>query len=259
MKTGILLIAIGNPIYIRMAANLAISIRANDPTIAIALVHDDSIGYINELHKTLFNYLIPTQETNAFKLKLDINKLTVFDKTLYLDADMVNCKGFKVSDILSNFKQPFVIANRGIILHNDWETITEPKLNVSGEFIYFEKSAITTKIFNDARKHYDTPYNGRTIGGYRPEEPSIVYAIEKNKYTLEQMPYYPTFWDGNTKAYVSDRDIKQGYAFLSMGGNKLNTRIQQLYDSIMKHYSCIMYLDVYKHQNKNTTPLRKII
>jgi hypothetical protein len=52
MKTGILLIAIGNPIYIRMAANLAISIRANDPTIAIALVHDDSIGYINELHKT---------------------------------------------------------------------------------------------------------------------------------------------------------------------------------------------------------------
>ncbi len=259
MNTGIILIAIGHPIYVKMATNLAISLRSNDPRLPIALVHDDSINQIQEIHKTLFNYLIPTQETNAFKLKLQLDKLSGFDKTLYLDADMVNCKGFKVSDIIAKFKQPFVIANRGVILHNDWEVITEPKLNVSGEFIYFEKSDITTKIFNDARKHYNKPYNGRMIGGLRPEEPSFVYSIEKNEYTLEQMPYLPTFWEGNTKAYVSDKDIKQKYAFLSMGGNRLSTRIQQLYDSIMKHYSCIMFLDVFKHINKNKTPHRKLI
>jgi hypothetical protein len=258
MKKGVLLIAIGNPIYIKMAYNLALSIRANEPMINITLIHDDSISKIDDICKTVFNKLIPTQETNPFYLKLTINQLTPYDKTIYLDADMVNVKGFSIATLFDQ-PQPFVIANRGIILHNDWEQVDEPTLNVSSEFIYFEKCEKVDKIFNNAIEHYVNDYEGRTIGGFRPDEPSIVHGIKSIKYKLKEMPYHPTYWVGNSKVFVSAEAIKKTYPFLSMGGNRIELRIQQLYDSIMKHYGFIMSMPYYKHQNKNTITARKLI
>lgn len=258
MKQGVLLIAISNPIYVKMAYNLALSLRANEPTINITLIHDDSISKIDDICKTVFNKLIPTQETNPFYLKLMINQLTPYDKTIYLDADMVNVKGFSIAKYFEQ-SQPFVIANRGIILHNDWDQVDKPTLNVSSEFIYFEKSDKVDKIFNSAIEHYMNDYEGRKIGGFRPDEPSFVHGMKTNKYKLKQMPYHPTYWQGNDKKYIPSETIKKTETLLSMGGNRIELRIQQLYDSIMKHYGYTMSMPYYKHQNKNTITSRKLI
>ena len=88
-ECGILLLALGHPYYGRMAYNLAMSIKACDINVNITLVYTESaIAHINSRNMWVFDNKMFLDETEQpFGAKLMLDKLTPYEKTIYLDVD----------------------------------------------------------------------------------------------------------------------------------------------------------------------------
>ncbi len=233
-----------------MAVNLAISIKANEPAMPIALIHDGCLSKVEPIHSMLFSHQIDATTTNGFEQKLNVYDLTPFDKTLYLDVDTVLLFNKSLFGLIASFTTQFEIANRGYNGHSDWMETNE-WLNCSSECIYFEKSEKIKELFDHAKRFYkENTLVNRKIGGQQPDEPSFAYAISKTELELSLIPFYPCFWEGQENKYKSDQEIKEQYTLLSMGGKRVSNRLQQLYDRINKHYSGKLTMKGYKHQQK---------
>ena len=267
MKKGILLIAVGNPYYGRLAYNLCISIKASE-NIPMALVYDDSaISHLSDEKRLFFDHLIkcPLEyklqkgKNEWLKPKTFINELTPFKETIYLDCDMVWNPYKKPSEIFDRFAQSdFQIANRGYSKEVSgmagfslWADIAEIKqvhgisqyMDVSSEFIYFKSNAATKKIFTKAQKIFETDkVSYRTFAGGKPDEPSFAIAIEQLNVPCET-PFYPSFWHyHNVKRRVSRTEIVNNYYLISMGGAHLTTEMKQMYHDFTQ--SCFNKLGI---------------
>jgi hypothetical protein len=95
MEFGVCIIALGYELYGTSALNLAISLKIHEPNLKIALLCEpSSIKHLNEKELSYFDYLInvPPKEfenKNYFRVKLLLNELSPFQKTIYLDADNI--------------------------------------------------------------------------------------------------------------------------------------------------------------------------
>lgn len=97
-EQGVLILALGNRMYVEKAFNLALSIRATSPTLHITLVHSNNISELTVEQRFIFNKLIEcnsdyyTLDDNTksyIKAKLYLDKITPYKRTLFLDADMI--------------------------------------------------------------------------------------------------------------------------------------------------------------------------
>lgn len=91
-KTGILIFACGHPFYGRMAYNLAVTIKAVEPDIPIAVVKTEtSLCHLGPSQKNVFDFLIdcPPEVPVGCGCKLWAYDLSPFEETLLLDADML--------------------------------------------------------------------------------------------------------------------------------------------------------------------------
>src|SRR5690349_4651451 len=95
---GIVLIALGNAHYGRMAANTAASIRHSDPDVNIHLVYTGgAISHLSDKHKVLFTSMAPcpqhcyTQQgaVNYLKAKTHIWELSPYEETILIDVDLL--------------------------------------------------------------------------------------------------------------------------------------------------------------------------
>lgn len=264
---GIILIAIGNPYYGRLAYNLCISIKASEG-IPVALIYDDSaVTHLSDEKKIFFDHLIKcpveykTQngKNEWLKPKTFIDKLTPFDETIYLDSDMVWNPYKKPSELFDRFADvDFQIANRGYSKEVSgmagfslWADIAEIKqehgisqyMDVSSEFIYFKSNDKAKEIFAQAQKIFETDrVTYRTFAGGKPDEPAFAIAIEQLNVSCET-PFYPTFWHyHNVKRNVGRTEIVSNYYAISMGGAHLTTPMKQMYSDFTK--SCFNLLGV---------------
>ena len=131
-KPGIILIALGSPQYGRYAANLAASIRWNDPTLPIHLVHtEESISHLTAEHRALFTslaicppeaYVFPatSQPTTAnptqfIRAKTWMYELSPFEETLFLDVDTLILPHNSMTKFIAELSShcDFTIENRG--------------------------------------------------------------------------------------------------------------------------------------------------
>lgn len=98
--TGVILIAFGKPSYMKMAFNMAISIKYHNPDLPITLVHDSGISalmpwmlqYFNEFKEVnpehLYDNIGTKQQTmNPGKAKTFIYEYLSYDHNLYFDID----------------------------------------------------------------------------------------------------------------------------------------------------------------------------
>lgn len=299
MDKGILLLALGNPQYGKMAANLAASIRFSDTKTPIHLVYSgNSISQISEEHKKLFNsfsecpaeYYTKNGKTTYLKAKTFAYDLSPFKTTILMDVDLVLFGESKMSELFDTLKNvDFTFQNRG---HFDlskpvvdehysmWCNIKQVKeaYNTTGryysfasEFIYFKKNEANKAYFDLVKEVFDSPKvsgaiyaNGKKIadnfGGDIPDELAFSVASAIQGRYPHKENYVNIHWFAADKKLSSSEIISQYYG-LSIGGNNIPDHVMSKYSNICQFYSKKLGLPCsYKIQNKRQfLPERKAI
>jgi hypothetical protein len=248
---GIIIISTGHPYYAHMAANLAVSIRYHDKALPIALVHDSSIELLDEWKREVFQRIeVPKEMLNGdpYYIKLNLDKLTPFKKTLYLDADIIwnNFKG--PQDLFNELDGiPFTMISRAKLSAEDtllsrWIDVkalgeaykTDDLYDVSSEVMYFEEG---TTIFSEARKAYKKPkVSVSSFGAGLPDEAFFMMAMAKTGTAPHQTPWEPTYWEPRHFPKQHSRAFIGEYYAMSVGGAFVSNHIKKIYDSLMSHY-----------------------
>jgi len=222
---GVIIMAMGNPNWGKLAVNLAMSLRFTTPNIKITLAQcGNGASQIGEFGKTLFDKIIPIKKeyytkegrTEYLKAKLAMYKLSPYDETIFLDADMVWCPKRSINDLFVELKDvEFTIANRGHMslesekINDDFGVWASPKkikkafkftkgkyYNLSSEMVYFKKSKEVGKLFSDALKIYDkNNYTYKLFNGAQPDELPLIISMIKNDIYPHKDNYKPIYWE----------------------------------------------------------------
>ena len=274
MEFGVCIIALGYELYGTSALNLAISLKIHEPELKIALLCEPtSIKHLNEKELNYFDYLInvPPKEfenKNYFRVKLLLNDLSPFDKTIYLDADNIFTDK-KISWLYGEVSQSdFFIGKNGQYdyktgkktssLYNYWTEdekaccdyhgINEILPQTISGFFYFEKTAWVATMFNQALKVYDdknTP--SHTWGGGKADEYCFNVALGKLNY--KQRDFHCLYFD-KLHGFKEPFEIYQDYFGIAMGGHRMSKPITELYDKMVTKYCEIEGLIPRYHVNK---------
>ena len=262
-NTGILIIAVGHPQYARMAENLARSIRfQSDIPICLAwggksisALNGNSFKYFDEMIEMPKDFY-HTWHDEYLRPKVNLDQITPFKETLYLDADMIwlPWKHAKIDLLFEQLKDvDFAMPYRSSCgLSNpkkggsDWCDLNELKhkykfndetyYNVSSEIMWFKKKDIIRK----ARKHYDTLKVNLThhLGNSIPDE--LPYSIALMEKELKPNPFdswRPVYWENvEVKNPLPGQKIENFYAF-SMGGAQTRPSTQKYYNNLALFYN----------------------
>ena len=251
---GVVMIAIGHPYYAHMAANLATAIKYQSPELSITLFHDgSSTGPLSDEQRVMFDRmeLLPQHVYNGdpFHIKLWLDELTPYAKTLYLDADMIcTSRGKTIKQLIDSLSGvSFTIANRGYADENggvcQWASLADIKraygvngvLDVSSEVIYFEGKP---SVFQKARELYEqqllTPVK---FGAGYPDEFFIQVAMELTETKPHADQWEPSYWQPRyfTRAHGMDY-IQERYYLLSVGGANVIPQQQKIYNTLASHF-----------------------
>ncbi len=243
MKKGILLIAIGHSNYMKMAINLAASIKATDYNCPICIVHDDeTIKVLKENQKFLFDKYVscPSKaymtngQTEYIKAKTWMYDLSPFNETLFLDVDMIWL--LRHSPLMAIQKlsgHNWTMANTGIANESYWCDIEEvkkvyktknPLWNYHSEFVYFKKCKETRKYFTEVKRRYLNPKLSelRIFGGARLADE---LAFELASIVTGQYPhkenFNPVMWyvRDDKEKHLRTYELKDKYLAYSVGGS----------------------------------------
>lgn len=264
-KRGILLIALGDPMYGRMAANLITSIRFSDKDIPVHLVYSgNSISHLSESRKAMFTsisecppeYYSKNGKVCYFKAKTHVYDLSPFEETIFMDVDLLLFGGKKPSDWFEQLKDiDFTMQNRGYAdltkenLKADycmWVNIQELKAmypkserfyQLASEFIYFKRTDNNALFFEYVKEIYMTPpLKSMQFGTDLPDE----YAYDIACATLQHYPHKDNFvmiyWY-HTEPKMPMNDIIKKYSGYSIGGNYMPDHVKASYDNMAKFYA----------------------
>lgn len=254
---GIILIATGHPYYGRMAYNLALTIKAVED-IDITLVWDgDAINHLSDDKLKVFNKLkkLPLNFRQGFNAKLHLDELTPYDRTLFLDVDMLWLKR-KPSELFEFLKgKEFACISEGDSdkPNNRYYFWADPeeiktvfkvqKVNqLRSEVIYFEK----TKVFERARKvKIDKLKTVRKFGELIPDE---LYFNIATADTDASLGLTPAYWSRlNNEVMPNLSVLVKEYFLLSFGSNAASPIMKRTYDQVMK--ACCYKLGLPYHFN----------
>jgi len=261
---GILLIALGHPNYGNMALNLAISLKNLSPEIPIALVYTESS--ISKLkHRPIekyFDKLIPAPpcsytcrgHTEYLKAKTWMYRLSPWDKTLFLDVDMIWLNNKPVSQLFNELEGvPFTFSNRGYLdmekaeendAYSYWCNVNEVKqvygiqtgkyYSLQSELVYFEKSEENKAYFERAINIYDEPgVKAFNFANGIPDELAFSIAcILENRYP-HTTPFVPVYWEWAEKDYKLPFMVKDFYGY-SAGGATFKNIVKGHYDTLAR-------------------------
>lgn len=246
IEKGIILIATGHPNYGTMAYNLAVSIKSVEP-VQIAVVYDNpAMKYLSEQQKNIFDLHIPLPDNfrTGFSAKLHLDQLTPFDKTLYLDADML-WLGRKPSQLFDEVSGNDFIAitegdsgniNNKYYFWADYDEIisaykVQKVYQIRSEVIYFEKGA---KIFSKARelKPEKKLKTIRMFGDIIPDE--LYFNIATAILGTEIKPFMPAYWPRLHGEIMPNLPVLyKEYYLLSFGSNLASPVMKRTYDNVM--------------------------
>ena len=257
-ESGITLIALENPYYCHMAANLAASIKSKSPDAHITLVkNQSSYSMMRDDVKHLFDNIIDCPEEyynsihgkDPFLAKLYLDKLTPYKKTLFFDADMIWMNRHSIDNLFSDLSGvEFTMSNRGVKdsdnirdeLKSKWVSIKDVTevyglrnvYDLASEVIYFEESFKATKIFETARTVYaDNRINVNNFGQGKPDEVYFMISLGLNEVILHEQGWAPAYWSPNYFPRIHSRDYIQNFYLLSVGGAVYATPIKKIYDT----------------------------
>lgn len=258
-ERGILLAVFGHPMYAHYAYNLAVGLRYHDPNIKIAVVKEgDSLRMLDGKEK-IFDEIIEAKPewisgskgTDYFKFKQYLNDITPFERTLYLDVDMVWSTQRSLEDFFtlvdgSDFQcwskgrrdTEGVNNGGGDFLHFK-EFASEYGIksvyNLSSEIIYFTEKA--NPIFEMMRKVYnDNLLQIRKHGQGYADEPILQAALELTGTKMNES-FEVTYWQNRYFTHMKhDNVIKTEYFAISAGGEQNAINTIRLYNTLTGFY-----------------------
>lgn len=276
-KKGVLILALGSTTYVKYALNLAVSIRKTSPNIPVCLVHNGNIHILEPSQKFFFNRLIecPSEyyttdgKISYIKAKLYLDKLTPYDKTLFLDADTLVSPYKSVISLFEKCEgNDFVMVCRGENKDSsEWVNKDEVMkafelekwYDCSSEVMYFEK----TNVFDDARNINKAFEQGsfyyRQFAGGVPDEASLVTAMLVNHGTPKFVPFKPTFWEAAEKSFVKSEEIFTTFELLSVGGNRVSKHIENIYNLLIKWYKSNTGCNTFTYESKMRLQERRTV
>lgn len=268
-KSGIVILAGGSPFYGRMALMLAGSIKRVSPKASISLICTDSAKthILNDIKKVFDKVIHLPQKayqgkegTSYFRAKLFMYELSPYDRTIFLDADMV----WMIKPAEGLFKElegvSFTIQNRGKSKDSQWGENEEmlEKFGKDGvhsihsEFMYWEKSKEVKALFAEAVKFYDRPTVKvkKSIGGVVPDELALTLAMHEKGINPHQDFYTPVFWSWAHGPSVQRKEAQDSFYACSMGGNDSSKMMKDIYHVFALKGSQVNDLTYYKFTEK---------
>ena len=243
---GIVIVAIGHPLYVEYATNLAASLRATC-TEQITLVHSDNLTEINAGQKFAFHKRIkcPAEyyENGLISVKLWLDKITPYDQTLFIDADTLATPYRNISELMDELSgTEFKMICRGESIKSDFVEVEDIKklfdltewCDFSSELIYFEKA---TDIFEKARYYYSQIEGSiwyRRFADAQPDEPALSVAYLKKFGT--QPKWLPSYWEFVSGVNYKNTDIYSQFYLISVGGRMTPRKTTQIYNEMVKYY-----------------------
>lgn len=252
LNKGILIFALGHPQYGRYAYNLAVTIKAVQPDAHITVISDQSgISHLSPEQADVFNILILQTITANCNAKLWAYKLSPYQCTLVLDADMLWLPAKTADQLFAELEgTPFTAICEGnteqpsgqYFFWADVEEIRE-KYKVSTihqwrtEVMYFEKGETAEAVFKDAIKINATHglKSVKEFAGGVADELSINIATALHNVEPKDASFKPSYWPqmhGNT--IPSAPGFYNNYYLLSVGGNMQTENVKAFYNRIMQ-------------------------
>ncbi len=249
---GIVTIACKHSLYGRFAWNLSLSAKANNMGIPVTLIADkEGVSVLSEHQMMLYDKIITPKDTSKpLSLKFDLYQHSPYERTLFIDADALISPLQDVMDYSESLRGvPFTIANRGYsdpdkgisewvdkkTLAKVYPNITK-WLDLSSEFIYFERTDKVKLLFDTARKHYKLdklPMRG--FAGDRPDEPYFNIAMSEVGIVPHKIPFTPMYWWPAQKRFMNAMQIKQGFFGFSAGGKDIPKPQYAIYKELCKN------------------------
>lgn len=281
---GIITIALKHSLYGRYAYNLALSIKANNPSIPVCVIADErGIAHLHEGQRLIFDQIIEPSKEQCYRddkqlpllCKFYLNELTPFDETLFVDADMIFSQMADMNSFWTDMTNVrWTMANRGIndpdkgisewvnpeMLRQSYGDVKQ-WFDLSSEWIYWKRCTLSDRIFVSARKHYDDgKLTTRSFAGDKPDEPFFNLALIEADHKPHALPYQPTYWQPAMKKPLTSIEIKRKYLAFSVGGKMIPRQQQLIYDEFAKNASYKMNMPTFKVTHKmNQLPERTII
>jgi len=253
MTKGIIIIATAHHIYGRMAYNLALTIKATGTKIPVAIVCDTrSKGHLTEEHLKMFDHVIETKQ-NWNQVRFNIDRISPFDLTLQLDADMLWLWRDPEELIAQHEDVELLVTNEGYYdieaseekttgaypwLADREETIRQYKLKgklylMRWEALLFRKTENVRKMFKLAEQIRKAPKLETWLFEGQPVD-EFAFYVACNKCGLDQKisPWIPAWWCKNS-FNPTIADINKDYFAVGFGGNYVSSQYRNVYDLIM--------------------------
>ncbi len=250
MLTGILLIATGHPYYGNMAYNLACSIKSvNNQTKISVVYNDDSLSHLSWDQCSIFDskILLPKDYRTGFGVKLHLDELTPYQKTLCLDVDML-WLGKNPDDLFKElFGIDFTIITEGNSdMPNNkyyfWADPVEIKKEYGVEIVWQSRSEVMyfehgCKVFEMARslKPESRLKTIRMFGKWIPDELYFNIAMAVLGLNPHVAKWMPAYWSRlNNEVMPNMAVCYRDYYLLSFGSNAATPIMKRAYDNVMK-------------------------
>jgi hypothetical protein len=261
MKYGIIIVALGYPLYGNCAFNLALSLKATSKDVPIALVYEESsIEKLTKRELSYFDHFIKlspkwytVQGTKQYqRVKLCVNQFTNelgWDYTIYMDADNIWLD--KPVDYLFGklAKKDFHIGCNGQYdvktkkktnpTYTYWPRTSEKAIcdyhkvekilpqTVSG-FLFFKNGPKADETFRKSLVVYDDPKAPTiTWANGKPDEYCMNVALGQEGYTQE--PDHIFYFD-KINGTLSEEAIEKRFWGIATGGNKVSPKLVHLYN-----------------------------
>jgi hypothetical protein len=249
LDKGIVILALGNSNYGRMALNLSVSIRANNPELSerICLLHSKGmLEWMNQNERAFFDDFIEVDEilyTYKGNKEYQMAKTAVYDlspykRTVYLDADSIWLPTRKTKDLFHEcWNNPVLFQcvsewdiqkewgclwtvrkegpNDGLKQIREIYGITDHRTiyEMQSSFLYFEKSRVAKAFFDTAKECYiKRPFHFYEWNAGIPDELVFNISTAINNIKLPRFPLTPLFFTDYTHSFKGDpsRDCNFG-------------------------------------------------
>lgn len=259
---GVLLLALGNAYYGNYAVQLARSIKAVSPEVSVSIAYSGNVLSHNGSNLPFDNQIVVPNEyfiTNGFpdylKAKTYLYELSPYDKTIFIDADVIWLPHKPITDLFNEFDQvDITFSNKGS------EKISEAKpgfihwanpkdiaavygedgrlYNLASEFIYWRRDKKVEEFFEVAQEVYiDPKIPYKKFAFHLPDELAFEIAMLKTGMYPHKERFMPFYWEQYEKKAMPVHKMYQEYYGYSMGGN-VNTKGQeQIYNNLANSYN----------------------
>lgn len=258
MEKGIILLAVGHDNYHKMADCLANSIRVNgSKDLRICLVSDRD-NHPDNLYTDFVG--LPKSDIHPLRIKAKLNELTPFDKTLYLDVDMICTMNKNMAELLE-VESDFMIQNFGECIKSDWADVEEIKkaydvkylTAIFSECILWTKGKKSDEIFKKWSDNFDDiRVDYRKFAFDIPDELPLMIALAQLNVVPEK--WNPIYWRGHGREMMklSMGLINDRFYGYSIGGNANDEKMKQQYDILSRHFAAVsgVKYPLYLHKAK---------